>query len=354
MRDVLRESGDYRALKFDIARRDIADVVVELQTRSCSVVGSEGALREWLLRKPLRQIPSLIDKVPWYAVDEARIEDQMLHATALMQLAEPQQSDASGAPASAAIEAPAPPATEQAGAHSSSPSSEAMDGLNHGPLRSAEVQQDVNYENVYEDEDGMRMSVEEAHANGMNVNNELRVGNLNGVNDNANNNELRVRNVGDLNELHVVNGLGTNDDFLNVNEHDRVHDNLNGMPVSTASVRVSAASAPSVQIGRSERRMRYERIVTTLAVVHAASQSTGGPVNRGLSPLEPEPVVPRAGSVPATMTAVTSCTTTTTTALLYTTRERDDFLRMSTTAQARLIVRDPRAASAAHVDCAFI
>ena len=109
------------------------------------------------------------------------------------------------------------------------------------------------------------------------------------------------------------------------------------------------ASSPGVQIGRSERRMRYERIVTTLAVVHAASQSTGGPVNRGLSPFEPEPVVPRAGSVPATMTAVTSCTTTTTTALPYTTRERDDFLCMSTTAQARLIIRDPRAASAAYV-----
>ena len=31
MRDVLRGSGDYRALKFDIARRDMADVVVELQ-----------------------------------------------------------------------------------------------------------------------------------------------------------------------------------------------------------------------------------------------------------------------------------------------------------------------------------
>ena len=72
----------------------------------------------------------------------------------LMQLAGPPQSDASGAPASAAIEAPAPPAAVQAGAHSSSPSSEAMRGLNGGPLRSAEVQPNVVYEDGYEDEDG--------------------------------------------------------------------------------------------------------------------------------------------------------------------------------------------------------
>ena len=49
------------------------------------------------------------------------------------------------------------------------------------------------------------------------------------------------------------------------------------------------------------------------------------------------------------MSAVTCSTTTSTTALPYATRQHDDFLRMSTTSQARLIIRDPRAASAAYV-----
>ena len=124
MRDVLRESGNYRALKFDIARREIADVVVELQTRSCSIVGSEGALKERLHRGP--------------NVDATR------GSAAVRRLGR------------ASIEAPAPPATEQAGAHSSSSSSEAMRGLDRGPLRSAEVQQNVGYEDVYADEVGVR------------------------------------------------------------------------------------------------------------------------------------------------------------------------------------------------------
>ena len=210
MRGVLQESGDYRALKLEIARRDMTDVVAELQARSCSVVGSEAELRERLLRYSLKQVPSLVERVPWYAVDEARIEDQML-----IQIADPQQSDASGAPALAAIEAPAPTATVQPGAHSSSPSSEAMRGLNRGPLRSAEMQQNANYENVYVDEDGMRGLIDDMYANGNNVmdvnmNNAMNVNvNLNGANENASN--VRVRN--DLNDLHVMNGLGTNDDF---------------------------------------------------------------------------------------------------------------------------------------------
>ena len=111
------------------------------------------------------QIPSLKNKVPSYAIDEARIGDQML-----MQLTEPQQSDASGAPTLAAIEAPVPPATVQAGEHSSSSLSEAMRGLDRGPLRRTEVQQNVEYEDVYADEDGVRVIVDEMHANGMNAN----------------------------------------------------------------------------------------------------------------------------------------------------------------------------------------
>ena len=184
----------------------------------------------------------------------------------------------------------------------------------------------------------MLMLVEEAHANGMNVNNGLRVENMNGMIDNVNNNELRVRNVGDFNKLHVVNGLGTKDDFLNINENDRVLDNANDMPVSVASVRVSAASAPSMQV---ERNVPQGRVRTTQAVLHAAPHSTVAPVNRGISPFKPEPVVSRSGSAPATMSAVTCSTTTTTTARPYATRERDDFLRMSTTAHTRWIIRDP-------------
>ena len=78
-------------IKFDIARHELADVVVELQTRSCSIAGSENELRERLLRKLLLQIPALVNKVPCYAIDKTRVEDQML-----IQVADPQQSDASG------------------------------------------------------------------------------------------------------------------------------------------------------------------------------------------------------------------------------------------------------------------
>ena len=41
MRDIIGEHSDYCVLKFDIARCKIADVVVELQTHSCSIAGSE-------------------------------------------------------------------------------------------------------------------------------------------------------------------------------------------------------------------------------------------------------------------------------------------------------------------------
>ena len=48
MRAIIGEHSDYRALKFDVARREMTDVVVELQTRLCSIVGSEAELRERL------------------------------------------------------------------------------------------------------------------------------------------------------------------------------------------------------------------------------------------------------------------------------------------------------------------
>ena len=207
--------------------------------------------------------------MPLYAIDEARREDQLL-----IQLANSQQSDALATPATAAIEAPAPPATVQVDAHSSSPSSEAMCGLNHGPLNSAAVHQDAQYEDAFEDEDG-----------------------------------VRVRGVNDVNELHVMNGLGTNDDFLNVGNELRISDNLRGVPVSAANVCVSTASALSMRVGRDERRMRHEQVSVTQPVVHAAPQSTGAPVSQELSPFGPELVESRSESAPATMSAVTSATT---------------------------------------------
>ena len=271
MRDIIGKHSDYRVLKFNITRSEMADVVVEVQTRSCSIAGSEAELREHLLRKLMLQVPSLADRVPWYAIDEARIEDQML-----IELADPQQSGASAAPASDDIKAPALPAAVQTGAHSTSPSSEAMRGLNRGPLRSAKVHQQAEYEDAFEDEDGVRVLIYE-------------------MNDYVNS-ELRVRNVGDLNDMHIVNGLGTNDEFLNDGNEMRINDNANGVPGSTASVFMSAASVPSMRVERNERHMRYDRVETTQAVVHAAPQSTGAPVNRGISAFELELVVSRVES----------------------------------------------------------
>ena len=173
MREIIRECSDYRVLKFDIARRELADVVAELQARSCSIEGTEAELKEHLLRKSLIRIPALARRVPWYAVDEARAEDRML-----IQLAQPEQTGAAAAPASAATQAPVPPAAVQAGAHSSSPSSDAMRGLDRGLRESAAVHQDAAYEDVYADEDGLRILIDD-------------------MNDNANSN-VRVRIVNDL------------------------------------------------------------------------------------------------------------------------------------------------------------
>ena len=199
-----------------------------------------------------------------------------------------------------------------------------MRGLNRGPLRSAEVQQSVPYEDVYKDEDGMRALIDEMNAN-----------------ENATSN-AKVRDVNDLDDIHVVNGLETNDDFLNV-------DNLNGehvqsVPARNENLYVSAASAPIMQ-NANER----ERVTVTRAVVHAAPQQTGAPVSRVVSPFSPEPAVSCAEDTPATMSAVTNYTTTTTTPMPFATRSRDDFLRMSNTAYTRLIICDRNAAQAAYV-----
>ena len=111
-----------------------------------------------------------------------------------------------------------------------------------------------------------------------------------------------------------------NDDLLHVGNNFvreneiRVSEDLNGVPVSDVNVYVSAASAPSM---RSEDVR--EGVIVTQAEVHGAPQRTGAPVNRGISPINPEIEVSRAYSAPATMSLVTYCTTTTT-ALPFATR----------------------------------
>ena len=72
MHTIIKEHSDYRALKFEIVGRDLADVVAELQARSCSTEGSEAELKERLLRQLLKQVPALHKRVPWYTIDEAR------------------------------------------------------------------------------------------------------------------------------------------------------------------------------------------------------------------------------------------------------------------------------------------
>ena len=67
------------------------------------------------------------------------------------------------------------------------------------------------------------------------------------------NNELRVTNVNDLNNMHAIYILGTDDDSLNVGndfvrENEvRVSENLNDVSVNNANVYVSAASGLSMQ-----------------------------------------------------------------------------------------------------------
>ena len=124
----MEEHSDHRALKFAIIRRNLADVVAELQARSCSIEGSEADLKERMLQKLLKQVPALDMRMPWYAINEVRREDQLL-----IDLVEPQQPGAARAPASAAVQSPALPAVMRTGSQSSSPSSEKMRGLNRVP-----------------------------------------------------------------------------------------------------------------------------------------------------------------------------------------------------------------------------
>ena len=252
------------------------------------------------------------------AVDEARAEDRML-----IDLVEPEQTGTAAAPALAsAATVPAPRAAVQTGAHSSSPSSEAMRDLEHGPRDSAVVHQDAQYEDVYADKDGMRALIDVMDANV--------------------NNELRVRGVNDLNEMHAINEIGTNDDFLNM--ENGMSDSLNGVPISNANVYVHVASTPSVRVsGKVQYVNERERVIVTQAVVHAVRPQPGAPVNRSISPFNPEPVASRAGA-PATMSAVTCSTSMTSMARPFAARAGDDFQRMSTTAHSRLVIRDPNAA----------
>ena len=156
--------------------------------------------------------------------------------------------------------------------------------------------------------------------------------------------------------MHIVNGLGTNDDLLNVDVNNDGNENA---PVSTANGYVSMSEANAPRREMSELGMRAghlanmyvnerERVIVTQAVVYAATPRTGAPVNRSISSFDPQPVASRA-SAPATMSAVTCCTSTTSTARPFTSRARDEFLRMSTTAHSRMVIRDPNAAQPTYV-----
>ena len=85
--------------------------------------------------------------------------------------------------------------------------------------------------------------------------------------------------------MHAINGLGTNDDYLNM--ENGMSDGLNGMPISNANVYVNRASTPSVRAegdNLQTHRVQYvnerKRVIVTQAVVHAATVRTGAPVNR--------------------------------------------------------------------------
>ena len=174
------------------------------------------------------------------------------------------------------------------------------------------MHQEVQYEDAYEDQDGIQLLINDMNANV--------------------NSELRVRGVVDLNDMHVVNGIGTNDVFLNVNVNNCTNGNLNGVPVRDTNVYVNTASAPSMRAWNynqnahgAQNESARERVPVVQAAVHAAPQPTGAPVSRGLCPFSPEPGVTRADNAAASMSAVTYCTTTTTTALPFATRSRDDY-----------------------------
>ena len=110
MRAIMEERGDYRVLKCDIIRREITDMVAELQARSCSIDGSEADLKDCLLRKVVKQIPALDRRMPLFAIDEAHREDQLL-----VDLVEREQQSATRASASAALPTPAQPPVVGAG-----------------------------------------------------------------------------------------------------------------------------------------------------------------------------------------------------------------------------------------------
>ena len=162
-----------------------------------------------------------------------------------------------------------------------------------------------------------------------------------------------MRGVNDVNDLHIINRLGTNHELLNVG-NDIVRENEMRMN-ENLNVYVSVAGMHGDN-NTNEHKMRGEqneyeraRVSVTQVEVHAALQLTGAPVNRSLSQFKPEVEVSRVPSVPAAISSVTYCTTTTTTALSFASRVRDDYLRMSATAYSRFITRDPNGAQPAYV-----
>ena len=110
----------------------------------------------------------------------------------------------------------------------------------------------------------------------------------------------------------------------------RVNENLN-VYVSVANNLGMRANdnADEREIRAVQNENEKDRVIATQAVVHATHQTTGSPVNRSLSPFNPETELSRVHSAPANMSSVTYCTT--------------------TTAYSRLTTRGPNAAQHAYV-----
>ena len=115
------------------------------------------------------------------------------------------------------------------------------------------------------------------------------------MNENVNN-ELRVRDVNHLNDLHAINGLSKNDDLLNVNNINvRENESLNEMP-ENLNVYVSVAHNVGMWANDNagEREMRgmqneYERENEC----DASGSARRTPANRSAGELKCKPEVSR-------------------------------------------------------------
>ena len=117
-----------RAVKRDVDRLDIEEVVSELLAWEYSVQGSVAAIRDRLMRNILQDDPANAGKVPWSITDEAAYDDAQLSglpappgAAAII------QAMSAAAPSSAVVRRPrAGPRQQPAGRVSSPMSSNSM------------------------------------------------------------------------------------------------------------------------------------------------------------------------------------------------------------------------------------